>query len=828
MEEDKVRTNDYQETHFLLINKHVGERKSAKRMVGLVGMAILIGFVLFSAENYLTASDHGRDTTRQQSGLVRPRMRRQTQNTTTTSPATDDSCAFSEEAKRAGIPKFINKIRDVYVKAYPYVVLYREDMSVEQMRRTYSHYDPRPSKLKALTDSSIALAKELEEIKVNKRLLKIRERRMLALAKHFLEHHFGSPFRDNYYAGAWMSGPGSQCTRDGIAYVRLQVATIFLLFQPSNSEVLEDVFASLRRTGEGITQYHANVRRGIRSGMVNTETECKAGLRCLQSLYFGFGRERNNGNAILGWFVPDNYAFNMTRFLSSLRANKTTVNQWREKYNSTLRNSVLRLLVERIGKPLNDLIYYLENEHHLYCVPDNVIHGLASRPVRYVYFNGTRTNERTKMYLERGEILYGSSSYNMVLSYFTTLSYTPAEIHKMGWRMLRQLYPQAIQIAQNITGIKDESIAVKEFKKYINRPEMFLNEKPFPANESDERAHQICSSMRDAERFCPVRYAAMQKWFKIAREGMNHIEPLLTDLFYHLPGPKKTTPSCPVDVSISFDPSAGVQSYHRSQSWCPSPAQYNLPFFVDRMGPKYAEWSVSAHEARPGHHLQLQGYEENFSDTCPSSLDLLDDQQFTAFSEGWAMYAENPLAAKDIDLFKNHPLKWYGMLKAQIWRALRLIIDTGLHYKYMTRDQAVQMFHEYLWESSDITEKEINRYQSWAGQAASYMTGQLAIWSMRKDAERRLGTKFNLKEFHYQVLSHGQAPLNFIKEHVETYVDCTLDRSKPGCKEILKEDKPVLSNSTRAEIRRRKMNKKRIWKLKKHLQHLQHSQTFYF
>lgn len=168
------------------------------------------------------------------------------------------------------------------------------------------------------------------------------------------------------------------------------------------------------------------------------------------------------------------------------------------------------------------------------------------------------------------------------------------------------------------------------------------------------------------------------------------------------------------------------------------------------------------------------------------------------------------------------------MLKAQIWRALRLIIDTGLHYKRMTRDKAVQMFHEYLWESGDITEKEITRYQSWAGQAASYMTGQLALWNMRKEAARRLGTKFNLKEFHYQVLSHGQAPLNFIKEHVEMFVDCTLDRSKPGCKEILKEEKIVLSNSTRAEVRRRDLNRKRIWKLKKHLHHLHHSKTFYF
>jgi hypothetical protein len=95
----------------------------------------------------------------------------------------------------------LDKIREVYLKAYPYVVLYRDDMTSDEMRRAYGHYDPRPSKLKALTDSSFALAKELREINVNKSLLKIRERRMLALAKHFLDHQFGSPYKDNYYAG---------------------------------------------------------------------------------------------------------------------------------------------------------------------------------------------------------------------------------------------------------------------------------------------------------------------------------------------------------------------------------------------------------------------------------------------------------------------------------------------------------------------------------------------------------------------------------------------------------------------------------------------------
>jgi hypothetical protein len=122
----------------------------------------------------------------------------------------------------------------------------------------------------------------------------------------------------------------------------------------------------------------------------------------------------------------------MTRFLSSLRANKTIVKQWKQKYKTTIWNSVLRVLTEDVGKPLNNLIYYLKNEHYLYCVPNNVIHGLASRPVRYVYFNGTKTNQRTRMYLDDGEIMYGSGAYNMVMSYFTSLPYTPGKAETSG------------------------------------------------------------------------------------------------------------------------------------------------------------------------------------------------------------------------------------------------------------------------------------------------------------------------------------------------------------------------------------------------------------
>ena len=87
----------------------------------------------------------------------------------------------------------------------------------------------------------------------------------------------------------------------------------------------------------------------------------------------------------------------------------------------------------------------------------------------------------------------------------------------------------------------------------------------------------------------------------------------------------------------------------------------------------------------------------------------------------------------------------------QIWRAIRLVVDTGLHAKGLTRDKALEMFAKYAWDTSDVAQKEVTRYQSGPGQATSYMIGQLVIQKSREEAKKRLGQKFDLKEFHYQV-----------------------------------------------------------------------------
>lgn len=114
-----------------------------------------------------------------------------------------------------------------------------------------------------------------------------------------------------------------------------------------------------------------------------------------------------------------------------------------------------------------------------------------------------------------------------------------------------------------------------------------------------------------------------------------------------------------------------------------------------------------------------------------------------------------------------------------------MIVDTGLHYKGLRRGDALHMFQKYLWDDSDVTLKEVTRYQSVPGQATSYMIGQMHIMKLREYAKKNLGKAFNLKDFHLQLLYQGSAPLSFLEESIKEYVDCALNKNKEGCEEVL-------------------------------------------
>ncbi|MGB0839601.1 MAG: DUF885 domain-containing protein, partial [Chitinophagales bacterium] len=171
------------------------------------------------------------------------------------------------------------------------------------------------------------------------------------------------------------------------------------------------------------------------------------------------------------------------------------------------------------------------------------------------------------------------------------------------------------------------------------------------------------------------------------------------------------------------------------------------------------------HEAIPGHHYQISLQQED--EDLPEFRRTL---WYSSYGEGWALYCES--LGKELGLYTD-PYQYFGMLSAEMHRAIRLVVDAGMHTKGWTREQAIQysLDHEAEPESSIIS--EIERYMSWPGQALSYKIGQLKIRELRANAERELGAKFDIKQFHNIVLKVGCVPLAVLEEVVNDWITAT-------------------------------------------------------
>ena len=165
-----------------------------------------------------------------------------------------------------------------------------------------------------------------------------------------------------------------------------------------------------------------------------------------------------------------------------------------------------------------------------------------------------------------------------------------------------------------MTDNENETEAVAEFRKILKLQKMYYNNESFPEIESNGTAHKNCTNLEKARIHCPRRYAALQIWIESCRTAMAMLSPKLIPLFYHV-GEKITVPNCPIEMTPSFNPSSGAQFFNRAGSSCIKPAQYGLPFFLENFGPRFSEWSVTAHEAWPGHHTQAQGTTHALQDT---------------------------------------------------------------------------------------------------------------------------------------------------------------------------------------------------------------------
>ncbi len=192
------------------------------------------------------------------------------------------------------------------------------------------------------------------------------------------------------------------------------------------------------------------------------------------------------------------------------------------------------------------------------------------------------------------------------------------------------------------------------------------------------------------------------------------------------------------------------------------PGVFYVNLKPQRMDPRFAMRTLAIHEAVPGHHFQVALARE--MTTLPLFRRITG---FNAYAEGWALYAER---LADEQGFHKTPLDRLGYLQAQMWRAMRLVVDTSIHAKGMQRHAAVFLLRNFTGMSLHEAEAEIDRYIVWPGQACGYMIGQQRILAMRERAREKLGGRFDLKAFHRFILTMGPVPLTVLETEFDTWL----------------------------------------------------------
>jgi uncharacterized protein (DUF885 family) len=172
--------------------------------------------------------------------------------------------------------------------------------------------------------------------------------------------------------------------------------------------------------------------------------------------------------------------------------------------------------------------------------------------------------------------------------------------------------------------------------------------------------------------------------------------------------------------------------------------------------------STAYHEGVPGHHMQVSIAQE-----LPALPPFRQQASYNAYQEGWALYSER--LGKEVGFYQD-PYKDYGRLDDEMLRAIRLVVDTGIHWKHWTREQVIDYFHAHSSQAESLDQSETDRYIAWPGQALGYKVGQLTILRLRDEAKAALGPKFDIRAFHDEVLGAGALPMNVLEQRIRTWI----------------------------------------------------------
>lgn len=309
----------------------------------------------------------------------------------------------------------------------------------------------------------------------------------------------------------------------------------------------------------------------------------------------------------------------------------------------------------------------------------------------------------------------GKAYYHQQILEYTTLDMSPDAIHQIGLDQVTKIHAQMLDTMKQ-TGFKG---SFAEFLQFLRTDPQFYAKTP------DELL------MRSA-------------W--VAKQ----VDGRLSKMFGHLPRERFTIEPVPADIAPYYTSGRGGPDVYLVNTYdLPSRPLYNMP-------------ALTLHESYPGHALQLELAEEDHSQPA-----FRRNGYISAYGEGWGLYSE--YLGNEMGIYQT-PYQRFGFLTYQMWRACRLVVDTGIHHLGWSRQQAIDFLTVNTALSSREIANEVDRYISWPGQALSYELGYLKILELRAKAEKALGPKFDVRHFHDTVLSTGSVPLPVLEQRIDRFI----------------------------------------------------------
>jgi len=322
----------------------------------------------------------------------------------------------------------------------------------------------------------------------------------------------------------------------------------------------------------------------------------------------------------------------------------------------------------------------------------------------------------------------GAEYYQYRITSMTTTTYTAEELHSLGLTEVDRILVEMRTILEN-EGYGD--LSVGEQMKALSEEPRFL----YP--DTDEGREQVLAEYR---RLIEEVEAGMDKVFDIKPKSGVEVK----------------------RVPTYREKTAAGGSYQGPSMDGSRPGVFYANLYDLKATPKFGMRTLTYHEAIPGHHFQVAIRTE--LEDLPTFRNYIG---FTSYSEGWALYAER-LAWETG--FQTEPYSNLGRLQAELLRAVRLVVDTGIHHKRWTREKAIEYMASTTGFAMTDVESEIERYIVWPGQALAYKVGMLKIMELRSKAEKALGDKYDIRKFHNVVLKNGAVPLTILEELVDEYI----------------------------------------------------------